>query len=82
MILLIVAIAIMLTYILAIGWNFEFTKRQFGFLILILILGGMFIEAWLRETGDELLILLALVLVNLVVLIPRMLRRRKSRGPR
>lgn len=80
-ILLVIALAIMLTYILWIGWKFQFDKRQFGFLLLFTILFGMFLEAWLRETGDELLIGLALFgLVFMVFALGILKRRRRSRG--
>ena len=77
LLLLIVALAIMLTYMLWYGWNFEFTKRQFGFLVLVLILFGMFVEAWIRETGDELLVGIALFVVAILLIIRRLLGRRK-----
>ena len=79
---IVVAIAIMLTYILAIGWNFEFSKRQFTFLLLFTSLFGMFFEAWLRETGDELLIALAIFVLIMIIFISRILRRRHQRGAR
>ena len=81
LIVLIIALAIMLTYILWIGWEFRFEKMEFGFLLLFTILFGMFVEAWLRETGDEILIGLALFgLVFVVVLRVLSKRRRHSRG--
>lgn len=80
-ILLVIALAIMLTYILWVGWKFQFEKRQFGFLLLFTILFGMFVEAWLRETGDELLIGLALFgLLFIVFILGVLKRRRRSRG--
>lgn len=79
LLLLMVAIAIMLTYILWYGWLFQFTKRQFGFLVLVLIMFGMFAEAWLRETGDELLIGLGLFVIALVLLLRGVFSRRKRK---
>lgn len=54
------AVAVLLGYILVLGWNFEFTKGQFVYVTFFLLLLGMFVEAWFRETGDELLIGLAM----------------------
>lgn len=82
LILLVLALAIMVTYILYYGWNFEFEKRQFGVLIFTLILFGMFIEAWLRGTGDEVLIGLGLFVLALLVIIWGIHRRRRRRRPR
>ena len=82
LIILVIAVAVMLTYILWVGWKFQFTKRQFGFLFLFMILFGMFVEAWLRETGDELLIGLALFGLLFIIVILRTVRRRQIRGAR
>jgi len=82
LILLVLALAIMVTYILWYGWNFEFEKRQFAVLIFTLILFGMFVEAWLRETGDEILIGLGLFVLALLVIVWGIHRRRRRRRPR
>jgi len=82
LILLVLALTIMVTYILWYGWNFEFEKRQFGVLIFTLILFGMFVEAWLRGTGDEILIGVGLFALALLVIIWGIHRRRRRRRPR
>jgi hypothetical protein len=81
LILLVLALAIMVTYILWYGWNFEFEKRQFAVLIFTLILFGMFVEAWLRGTGDEILIGFGLFVLALLVIIRGIGRRRRRRKP-
>lgn len=60
MVILLAAVAVGIGYILVIGWNFEFTKGQFIYVTFFLLLLGMFLEAWFRETGDELLVGLAM----------------------
>jgi hypothetical protein len=80
LIIMVVAIAVMMTYILWIGWKFQFTKRQFGFLFVFMILFGMFVMAWLRETGDEILLAFTLFGLVFVIFLTKVLRRRHSRG--
>ena len=82
LILLVLALAIIATYILWYGWNFEFEKRQFAVLIFALILFGMFLEAWLRGTGDEVLISLGLFTLAVLVIIWGIGRRKRRRSPR
>ncbi len=77
-----VAIAIFLTWTLWNGWNMEFTKTQFAYLTLVLILFGMFIMSWLRETGDELLIMLGLFVVTFLVIVKWAFARRSRRRRR
>ena len=81
-ILLMGALALMLTYVIFwYGWNFEFNKRQLGLLILVLFVSGMFVMAWLRKTGDEILIGLALFgLVLIITLKNTFARRRRKRA--
>lgn len=71
MIFLMVAVALAVGYILLHGINVEFTKSQFFYVVFALILFGMFLMAWLRETGDELLILITLVVVSILLAIKR-----------
>jgi hypothetical protein len=79
MIFLMLAVAMALGYILTKGINVEFTKSQFFYVVFALILFGMFLMAWLRETGDELLILITLVVVSILLTIKRRIFGRKKR---
>lgn len=79
LIFLAIALAIAITYILFYGWKFQFTKQQFGYLVLLMLIFGMFIEAWLRKTGDELLLIIVLVILMLLTSIRSMLGRAKWR---
>lgn len=79
MIILLVALAVLIGYILVLGWNFEFAKGQFIFVVFFLLLLGMFIEAWFRETGDELLVGLAMFgMIGYLVLKWLLEKRRRS----
>lgn len=77
MVILIAAVAVFLAYTLYLGWNFEFTKNQFVFVVFFLLLVGMFVEAWFRETGDELLIGLAMLAMIIFLVIKWLLERRR-----
>jgi hypothetical protein len=79
---MIVGISVLLTYTLWFGWNFEFNKRQFGYVICFLLVLGMFIEAWMRETGDELLLAIALVVMIVLIILLGIQRRRRWKLPR
>lgn len=79
MIFLIIAVSMAVGYILLHGINIEFTKSQFFYVVFALILFGMFLMAWLRETGDELLILLTLVVVSILLAVKRYIFGRRRR---
>jgi len=79
MLFFIIALGVIIAYILVLGWNFEFTKGQFLFVTLVIMLLGMFFEAWFRETGDEVLIGFALFGLVLYLVLKWLLARRRRR---
>ena len=79
MLFFIIALGVIISYILVMGWNFEFTQRQFVFVILVVMLLGMFFEAWFRETGDEVLIGFALFGLFAYLVLKWVLARRRRR---
>lgn len=79
LIILVIAVAIFVSYILVSGINIEFTKSSFSYIVLVLILLGMFIMAWLRETGDELLIVIALFIATFLLVLKKVLHGRRAR---
>lgn len=82
MIVLMIAVALFVSWILVNGINIEFTKGNFAYVVLFLILLGMFIMAWLRETGDELLIIIALFVLMFMLILKRILHGRRARRAR
>ena len=79
MVILLAVLAVLIGYILVLGWNFEFAKGQFIFVVFFLLLIGMFVEAWFRETGDELLIGLAMIGMIVYLVIKWLFERRRRK---